>query len=184
MKVQTLPIPQAFVLEYSPYQDSRGYFTKLFSRPSFSALGHPDSIEQVNLSFTATRGTFRGLHYQIHPQFPEHKFVQCLRGKVFDVLVDLRVGSPVFLQPTTLVLDGASTNAILIPAGVAHGFQTLTDECLLLYLHSAPYLTEHEGGIRYSDPRISLELPLPISEISERDAAHQLVDESFVGFDL
>jgi dTDP-4-dehydrorhamnose 3,5-epimerase len=125
----------------------------------------------------------RGLHYQRPPQ-AEAKWVRCLKGRVFDVAVDLRRGSPTFLKWHAVELDGVSMNALLIPEGCAHGFQVLEPESELLYLHTATYTPGLEGAARYDDPRLAIRWPLPVTDLSERDRTHPLLDDSFEGISV
>jgi dTDP-4-dehydrorhamnose 3,5-epimerase len=120
------------------------------------------------------------LHYQIPPH-SEAKLVKCISGKVHDIVIDLRKDSKTFLKSYVLELDSSKLNMILIPEGFAHGFQTLTDNCMMLYLHSNFYNASFEGGIRFDDRAINIELPLPVTDISERDKNHQPIQKEFEG---
>jgi len=137
-------------------------------------------IAQINHSLTSSRGTVRGLHFQ-HPPYGEMKIISCLRGEVFDVAVDLRRDSPTFLRWHAEVLSDGNHRTLVIPEGFAHGFQTLSDDCELLYFHTAPYRAEAEGGIDPQDPVLCIEWPLPLAGLSPRDAGHPCLDEDFAG---
>jgi len=137
-------------------------------------------ISQVNQTVTKSRGTVRGLHYQRKP-FAEIKLISCLKGKVWDVAVDLRKDSPTFLQWHSEELSSENHRALLIPEGFAHGFQTMSDDCELLYMHTAQYTREAEAGIRPNDPRLQISWPLEIYEISKRDTSHPLLNKKFKG---
>ena len=138
------------------------------------------NIMQINHSQTRQHGSVRGLHFQ-QPPHAEVKIITCLRGAVFDVTVDIRVGSPTFLQWVGVELSAKNGAMILIPEGCAHGFQTLSDDTELLYLHTAPYAPESEGGLHYADPRLDISWPLPLADISQRDQNHALLSADFAG---
>ena len=140
-------------------------------------------IAQINLSETRRRGALRGMHFQ-HPPHAEGKWVRCLRGRVFDVAVDLRRESPAFLRWHAVELSPEKANAFFIPEGCAHGFQALEDDCQLLYLHTAAYAPESEGGVRWDDPRLAIDWPLAVTDISERDLNHPLIGEDFKGLSI
>ena len=135
---------------------------------------------QINHTFTASRGTVRGIHFQ-YPPHTEIKFVSCLRGEVFDVAVDLRCNSPTFLCWHSEMLSADNHRTLVIPEGFAHGFQALSNDCEMLYLHTAAYQPDAEDGLNVRDPRLSIEWPLPIVELSQRDAGFPLLDETFAG---
>jgi dTDP-4-dehydrorhamnose 3,5-epimerase len=155
----------------------------LFCGEELIAAGWRKPVAQINRTKTVGRGTVRGLHFQ-HPPHSEMKFVICLRGKVFDVAVDLRADSPALLKFHTQILTEDTPLALLIPEGFAHGFQSLTDDVEMLYLHSSPYIAASEGGICPTDARLGIVWPLEISEMSDRDANHPKLDGSFNGVKL
>ncbi|MCW3480613.1 dTDP-4-dehydrorhamnose 3,5-epimerase family protein [Neisseriaceae bacterium JH1-16] len=163
--------------------DHRGAFSRLFCAEELHAHGFDGPIAQINHSYTRQCGTLRGMHFQ-HAPFAEIKLVSCIRGRVLDVAVDLRRDSPTFLSWHSIELSAERHNALLIPPGFAHGFQTLEDDCELIYLHSQPYQADAEGGINPLDPRLSIAWPLPISECSERDRNHPPLTTSFSGLAL
>jgi dTDP-4-dehydrorhamnose 3,5-epimerase len=160
--------------------DARGYFSRLFCAQELAALGWADAVAQMNHTHTSNRGTVRGLHFQ-HPPSAEDKLVTCINGEVFDVAVDLRHNSPTFLQWHAEVLSGNNHRSMLIPKGFAHGFQTLSDRCDLIYAHSSPYRKLAEGGLAPLDPRLSIAWPLPVQHLSDRDAGHPRIDNAFTG---
>jgi dTDP-4-dehydrorhamnose 3,5-epimerase len=123
------------------------------------------------------------MHYQ-HPPHAEMKLVTCIQGEIWDVAVDLRAASPTFLHWYAEVLSAKNNRALLIPQGFAHGFQTLTDDAALIYCHSAAYCPEEEDALHAQDPRLAIEWPLPIAELSDRDGKHLLIDEKFEGVRL
>lgn len=165
-----LKLPGAFEIAIEPRGDSRGLFARIFCEEEFRAAGLHTRWMQMNLSFSREAGTVRGLHFQRAPA-AEVKLVRCLRGRVFDVMVDLRRGSPSYGQHCSLTLDAEARNAAYIPEGFAHGFQTLEPDCELQYFHSAPYAPRHEGGVNACDPALGIEWPLSVTSRSDRDLA-------------
>lgn len=143
--------------------------------------GNP--LAQINHSLTRKKGAVRGLHYQ-HPPHAESKLVMCLRGRAFDVAVDLRPDSPTFLTWHSVELSPGNRNAFSIPEGCAHGFQALEENTELLYLHTEYYTPPSEGGLNPTDPRLGIAWPLPITEISERDRSHPVLGPDFPGVRL
>lgn len=172
-----------FRIERNSIGDSRGYFTRFFCRREFDNLGFTMPIEQMNHTLTTKKGTVRGLHYQKTPHC-EIKLVSCLVGEIWDVVVDLRYNSPSFLQWHAERLSAENQAALYIPKGCAHGFQTLTDNCQLFYLHSDSYYSDAEAGINPTDTKLCISWPLGISEISERDKNHPLLDNNFTGINI
>ena len=168
------------VIERMPAIDSRGFFERMFSPADIP--GFADGVRQINRSRTVRKGSVRGMHFQLAPH-AETKLVSCIRGEIFDVVVDARRNSPTFLQWYGHVLTADNHLSLLIPAGCAHGFQTLCDECELIYVHSQDHVPASERGLRFSDPRLNIGWPLPVAEVSQRDANWPLIAESFGGID-
>jgi len=164
-------------------EDRRGFLSRLFCAETFHAAGFTPSINQITHTCTRRSGTVRGLHFQ-NPPHAEAKVVSVLRGRIFDVAVDLRWGSPTFLQWRGEILSEANHLSLLIPGGFAHGFQTLEDDCELLYFHSAPHRPEAEGGLHPSDPRLAIAWPLDIAELSDRDKGHAFLAPDYLGLPL
>jgi len=164
----------------SPFADSRGWFVRTYSKDEFARIGFSGEWLQINHSYTREKGTIRGMHFQVQP-FREVKLVRCVRGEVFDVIIDVRKNSATFLQWVGIKLSGERMNMIYIPEGFAHGFQTLTDDCELIYLHSEYYKPGFEGGIRYDDAAVAIDWPLAAKNISERDSNHPVIDGTFKG---
>lgn len=160
--------------------DARGFLSRLFCADELAAAGWVKPIAQVNQTVTAKRGTVRGLHFQ-HPPHAEMKLVSCLSGKVWDVVVDVRAGSKTFLRWHAERLSADNGYALLIPEGFAHGLQTLTDDVELLYCHSAAYDEHAQAGLNPNDTRLAIEWPLPIAELSARDAEHPMLTDQFAG---
>jgi len=177
------PLEGVRVLQRRPIGDQRGYLERLYCVDELRALAPGVSIAQINHTYTASRGTVRGMHFQ-YPPHAEIKFVSCLRGEVFDVAVDLRRNSPTFLHWHAERLSADNHRTLVILEGFAHGFQTLTDDCEMLYFHSTVYRPEAEGGLQPQDPRLAIDWPLAVTELSRRDAGHPLLDESFEGVAL
>lgn len=163
--------------------DSRGFLSRLFCREELATAGWHNPVAQINHTFTARQGTVRGLHFQ-NPPHTEMKLVSCIRGEVWDVAVDLRAGSPTFLQWHAEILSADNNHALLIPEGFAHGFQTLSNDCELLYLHSAPHVPNAEAGVRHDDPRIAIAWPLNAAELSARDQSFLPTPPDFSGIAL
>lgn len=177
------PIAGLKVVERSPIGDHRGFLARIFCADRLKSAGWEGPIAQINQTITKKRGAVRGMHFQNTPH-TEMKLVSCLQGEVWDVAVDLRKNSPSFLQWHAEKLSAENCRALLIPQGFAHGFQALTDDCELLYLHSAPYVREAEAGIRPNDLTLEISWPLDFFEISTRDARHPLLNDQFTGIEL
>jgi len=168
MKFTPLHLLGAYRVDLERKSDERGSFARLFCREEFRQAGLADIWSQCNVSRSVQKGTLRGLHFQRPPR-ADAKLVKCMTGAVFDVIVDLRKGSDTFAHWTSLTLTAELGEMIYIPAGFAHGFQTLTDRAELLYFHSDSYSPENEGGLRYDDRRVGIAWPLEVSTLSERD---------------
>jgi dTDP-4-dehydrorhamnose 3,5-epimerase len=177
------PIAGLRVVQRKPIGDRRGYLERLFCAEELHPLASGKPIVQINHTLTASRGTVRGMHFQ-RPPSAEIKFVSCLRGEVFDVAVDLRDNSSTFLHWHAEMLSAENHRTLVIPEGFAHGFQTLDDDCELLYLHTAAYDPGAEGGLNAADPRLAIEWPLPVLGLSPRDAGHPLLNDEFAGIRL
>ncbi len=162
------PLADLYVVERMRLADDRGYFSRLFCEDELGALWPRGSAVQINESWTTGRGVVRGLHYQAAPH-EEMKFVTCLSGRIFDVAVDVRPWSPTYLRWHGEELSAENMRSMLVPPGFAHGFQTLSEACLLLYLIDTPYAPAFEGGVNPLDPTLGIEWPLPISLLSDRD---------------
>lgn len=164
-------------------KDQRGFFSRFFCAEEFAAVGLVTPIAQINHTLTMKKGTVRGMHFQ-YPPHAETKIVSCLSGVIFDVAVDIRRNSKTFLKWHGEELSSDNRKSLIIPEGFAHGFQALSDDCELIYLHTARYNQAAEGAINAVDPRLSIEWPLPITEVSERDRTHPHLDIDFKGLDL
>ena len=183
--MQFLPtdIDGLFEIRIDTFNDERGWFARVFCKKEFNKIGHVGEWTQINHSFTAKKGALRGMHYQV-PPYHEVKMVRCISGAVFDVAVDLRKDSSTYLKSYVTELSAENKKMLYIPAGFAHGFQTLTNDCELIYHHTSYYVPNSERGIRYNDEIININWPLPVSEISERDMNHPLINNNFEGIAL
>ena len=175
MKLEPTSLSGAFVLELEPHEDERGFFARTFSVDELAARGLDTRVAQCSLSRNYRAGTLRGMHYQAAPH-AEVKVVRCVRGEIFDAIVDLRAGSPTQHRWFGVVLSADRGNALYIPEGFAHGFVTLTDGADVLYQISVPYVPDGSRGIRWNDPTVGIEWPLRPLVISDRDARLPLVE--------
>jgi dTDP-4-dehydrorhamnose 3,5-epimerase len=173
-------LKDSYIINITPTGDSRGWFARTYCKHEFEAIGHEKEWVQLNHSFSSRKGTTRGMHYQRHP-FAEIKMVRCIAGAVYDVIVDLRKDSATFLQWFGAELSAENKKMIYVPAGFAHGFQTLADHTELIYHHTEFYTASAEAGLMYNDQAINIEWPLAVTEISERDTGHPLIDKTFKG---
>jgi len=180
MKFKGLKIEGAFSIALSVKTDERGWFARVFGEEEFKAIDHVEPFIQLNHSYNSTKGTIRGLHYQDGLD-SETKMVRCIKGEVFDVVVDLRRNSNTYLQWNSEVLSDQNRKMLYIPPGCAHGFQTLTDDCELMYHHTRIYIPEQDKGIRYDDPRLNIEWPNKITIVSDRDNSLPYVSNDFTG---
>lgn len=178
--IHSTPIDNLKLIEQMPKKDERGFFKRIFCQNSLSSLIQGKSIVQINHSLTLKKGTVRGLHFQ-KPPHAENKIVSCLKGKVWDVAVDLRKGSKTFLHYHAVILSEDNFNSYLIPEGFAHGFQTLTSNCEILYFHTTDYNRESEDGLNALDHRISINWPEQITERSKRDTELSMLSADFKG---
>lgn len=177
------PLAGLTLVQRKAIEDHRGFLSRFYCADEFRKSGFSKPILQINHTLTCRKGAVRGLHFQ-YPPFAETKLVSCLQGEIFDVAVDLRRGSPTFMHWHSVILSARSRQSLLIPEGFAHGLQTLTEECELIYLHTAAHHPESEGALNIADPKLDIAWPLAISEISEKDRNHKFVEQSFQGIIL
>jgi dTDP-4-dehydrorhamnose 3,5-epimerase len=168
MQFSALDLDGAWVVDLDAHEDSRGLFARVFCEREFSSHGLNVRWPQCNLTVTKRRGTIRGLHLQADPK-PEIKLVRCVAGAVWDVVVDLRRGSRTFGQWKGIELSAQNRTALYVPAGFAHGFQCLTDDCDMFYQMSEFYVPDLARGVRWDDPRLAISWPLKDPIVSERD---------------
>lgn len=164
----------AFIVELERSEDSRGFFARSFCAEEFRRHGIEFNAVQANISHNLKKGTLRGMHYQGEP-VSETKFIRCIRGAVWDVIIDMRPDSPTYLQHLGVELSADNGRAIYVPDRFAHGNQALTDGAELLYLMGGVYTPGHERAVRYDDPAIRIEWPLPVSVISDKDGSWPLI---------
>ena len=169
MKFTALALPGVVGIDIEPEMDARGFFARLFDTDAFAAQGLPTHFAQVSLSRNERAGTLRGLHYQASR--PEAKLVRCIAGRAFDVIVDLRRSLPTHGQWCSVELAADRHNAVFVPTGCAHGFQTLVDRTELMYFIDVPYEAQGAAGIRWDDPSLAIAWPLPDPILSARDRA-------------
>lgn len=180
MKIMTTSITGVVVVETAPHIDQRGAFARLYCERELAGILGRRRIVQINHSRTEMTGAVRGLHFQ-RPPHAEMKLVRCLKGRVWDVAVDLREGSSTFLSWHGEELTPDNQRMMVIPEGCAHGFQVLEPASELLYLHTSFYEPASEGGLHVGDPRLDIRWPLPVAGLSPRDAGHAFIDEAYPG---
>jgi dTDP-4-dehydrorhamnose 3,5-epimerase len=171
MRFEPLPVTGAILVEIEAHHDERGFFARTFCSREFVANGLPAAVVQASISYNRLCGTIRGMHFQ-WPRSHEDKLVRCIRGSLLDVLLDLRPHSKSYLQHCAVRLDDSQRNAVFIPHGVAHGFQTLADETEVLYQMTDFFAPDLGAGVRWNDPAFGIHWPLPAAMISERDATY------------
>ena len=172
MQFRETPLAGAFVVEADSIADERGFFARWWGADEFAARELVGRFSHSSLSYNRRKGTLRGMHYQA-PPFAETKLVRCIRGAVFDVAVDLRHDSPTFRRWLGVELTADNRSAFYIPAGCAHGFQTMTDDAEVLYMIDAPYSPEHGRGVRWNDPAFGITWPPENARImNARDAGY------------
>ncbi len=174
MEFRETKLQGAFIVALEPRQDHRGFFSRTFCAKEFEAHNLNPTVAQCNLSFNYTKGTLRGMHYQLSPA-TETKFIRCTKGAIYDVIIDMRPESETYLQHIGVELSEESRLALYVPEMFAHGYQALTDNTEIIYQVSEFYTPNRERGLRYDDPALGIEWPLPISEISEKDANWSLL---------
>ena len=168
MKFTPTELPGAFLVEIEPIEDERGFFARAWDGEAFAAHGLDPALAQCNISFNRRKGTLRGMHYQVAPH-GEAKLVRCTMGALLDVIVDLRPDSPTFLRHVGVELSAANRRALFVPAGLAHGFQTLVDETEVFYQMSRAFVPGAGRGVRWDDPAFGIAWPEDERIISERD---------------
>ncbi len=174
MRFQPTPLAGAYVIELEPNADERGSFARIWCRDEFLRHGLNPDLAQCSTSFNRKRGTLRGLHFQAEPH-GEAKLVRCTRGRIYDVIVDLRPDSRSFRKWFAVELWPDSNTSVYVPEGFAHGFQTLEDDSEVLYMISAPYAPDAARGVRWNDPALGIRWPLPDPILSARDREFPLL---------
>lgn len=178
IKIFETELDDVCYLERNPVFDDRGYFERIFCDDILNHFFDNKPIRQVNRSYSKKKGTLRGMHFQRSP-YSDFKHISCLKGKVLDVLIDLRKGKN-FLKSIKIELSENKFNSIIVPSGVAHGFQTLVDDCELLYIHNEFYKPNYEMGLNPLDKSLNIDWPIEISEISKRDKNHPLISKDII----
>ena len=168
------------LLERRRMRDERGYLTRLFDPADLRDFGWDGPVMQVNETGTDRAGIVRGLHFQ-HPPHAELKLVTCTAGRILDVAVDVRRGSPTFLSHVAVELSAENGRSLMIPRGFAHGFQALSDDVRMIYVHSESHHPEAEAGLAPEDPALGIAWPLPVHGLSPRDSAHPPLTPDFAG---
>ena len=181
--IQNLNLLGTKKIKKKKYQDKRGYLSRVFCYEELKKNKINFNIKQINITLTKKKGTIRGLHFQLPPH-SEIKMVSCIKGKIFDVIVDLRKNSKTFLQTYSEILSEKNQKSLIVPRGFAHGFQALEDNCEILYFHSENYNSDYEDGIKYNDPQLSIKWPKNITNISKRDDNFKLILENFKGLKI
>ena len=166
----------AYTIDLERREDSRGYFARAFCQNEFAEHGLNTTIAQSNVAFNLKRGTLRGMHFQFPPA-AETKFVRCTRGAILDIIVDLRPESSTFLEHVAVELSADNGRALYVPERFAHGYQVLEDSTETSYQVGEFYAPETEGGLMFDDPRLALDWPLPVTEMSDKDTHWKLLDE-------
>jgi dTDP-4-dehydrorhamnose 3,5-epimerase len=169
----------AFILDIEPHEDHRGFFARTFCAREFIEHGLTPAVVQCSLSFNRLRGTVRGMHYQ-EPPHAEAKLVRCTHGGIYDVIIDLRPGSPTYLEHIGIELTAQNRRALYVPELFAHGFQTLADDTEVCYQMSQFYAPSHARGLRYNDPALGLVWPLPVTLVSSADSGWPLLSAGAV----
>ena len=177
------PLAGLMLVQRKVIEDQRGFLSRFYCAEDFREAGINKPIVQINHTVTRKKGAVRGLHFQ-YPPYAEIKLVSCLRGEIFDVAVDFRHDSPTFLQWHGEILSAENRKSLLIPEGYAHGFQALTGDCEIIYLHTEAYHPEAEGTLNVTDPTLNIIWPLPIDDLSERDRNHSFITPDFQGIVL
>jgi dTDP-4-dehydrorhamnose 3,5-epimerase len=183
MKINNTRIQGVVEIIREPIIDKRGLFERVYCDESLNDYVSSNKIMQINHSISVKKGSIRGMHMQLG-EYAETKIISCLAGTVFDVALDLRKNSTTFLEWVSITLSPEAHNSILIPRGVAHGFQTLAENSELLYFHTANYSPNHEFGVSYQEPKAQISWPLTPTEISERDKSFIFLNKDFLGYDL
>jgi dTDP-4-dehydrorhamnose 3,5-epimerase len=175
-----MPIPGLTLVQRKTMEDHRGFFSRFYCAEEFREAGFIKPIMQINQCYSRNRGAVRGLHFQ-YPPHAECKIVSCVQGEIYDVAVDVRQGSPTFLHWHGERLSAANRRSMIVPEGFAHGFQALSEDCELIYLSTSPYVQTAEDALNVTDPRLCINWPLPVIDLSGRDANQPFVTPDFKG---
>ena len=180
MKFINTKIKNIHIIEPEPFIDHRGKFYRVFCENEIKEIGISKKIVQINQSLTKTKGGIRGIHFQYPPK-AEIKIVKCISGSIFDVAVDLRKGSPTFLEWYGEILTEENMRMMVISEGFVHAFQALEENAEVIYFVTEFYSPKHESGVKYNDPKVNIKWPLEVTDISEKDRNLGLLDNDFMG---
>jgi len=183
LKIKNTKFEGLYVLQPIIHEDDRGSFSRVFCEEELAEFLDGENIKQINHSITDKKGTVRGMHFQYAPN-TEVKIVRCIKGKVFDVVVDIRKASKTFLEQFSIELSAENKTMLYIPKGFAHGFQTLENNTELFYLHTNIYTPNNEGALNIKDPLLHISFPLDIINLSEKDNEHEFIKKDFRGIDV
>jgi len=183
LTINKTPIDGLYIVENNEFVDHRGEFARWFCEKELKEIIGNRHIKNVNFSRTMKKGSLRGMHFQKPPK-AEMKMVRCIKGRILDVVIDIRKNSSTFLQHYAVELSAENMKLFVIPEGFAHGFQSLEDNCEIMYLVTEFYSPNDEDSLRYSDPKIGINWPLPITNISTKDMNHPFLQNSFDGIDV
>ena len=177
LKVTKLKLEGTYIVESNPFSDNRGVFSRYFCKNELKDIMQNREILNINYSKNYKKGAIRGLHYQ-KPPFAETKMPRCIRGKILDIFVDVRENSKTFLQWDSVILSEENQKMLFLPEGFAHGIQSLEDNSQILYLSTEYFYSEHEEALNIKDPRLNIKLPIPVTDISEKDSNHSFIDST------
>ena len=180
MIIEDAPIKGLKIVQRNQILDERGFFERFFCADELHEILGGKNILQMNRSFTKKKGSVRGMHFQTAPK-QEIKIITCTKGCVFDVAVDLRKDSTTFLKWHAQILDAEKGETFIIPEGFAHGFQTLTNDCEMIYLHTCEYSSKYEKAINPFDPAVDINWPLKLADISKKDLSHTMIGPDYEG---
>ncbi len=180
MKFESTGFDGLYLIRPEPYADERGWFFRTYCEREFASIGFTGHFVQMNLSHNKKKGTLRGMHAQIKPH-QEAKLIRCIKGRIWDVVVDLRVGSPTFLQYFAVELSEYDFLSLWVPEGFAHGFLTLEDATELIYHHTHFYTPGEEFCVRYDDPAVGIKWPDVVETVSEKDRSYAFIQQDFKG---
>jgi dTDP-4-dehydrorhamnose 3,5-epimerase len=183
MKIYETPLEGAYTLELEKHGDERGFFARFFCEKEFLSAGLEVNFPQINNSMSARKGAIRGLHYQLTPN-AEVKVMRCVRGAMYDVIVDMRLGSRTYLQWFAAELTAENRTMMYVPRGFAHAFLSLTDNVEVIYMASAAYAPASERGLRWNDPVINIKWPIQPVEVSDKDRSWPDFDPDWHGVEM
>jgi len=178
MKFSEIFLKGAFLIEIQKKEDERGFFARTFCKDEYNRIGLTNEIVQINNSFNKKKGTLRGMHYQL-PPMQEDKIIRCIRGAIYDVIIDIRQNSVTFGKWFGIELNDKNRKSLFVPKGFAHGFITLKDNSEILYLVTSEYSSGSERGIRWDDPKFDIKWPINPSIVSKKDNSHPFFDPNY-----